>query len=71
MLQVPRLRAKTACLLFREQFETLVKDTRSALEVITTAVQQVGILMTPQCIKFKFVHNSGLWMHNTYKRNKN
>lgn len=40
-MQVPRLRAKTACLLFREQFDTLVKDTKSALEVIATAVHQV------------------------------
>ena len=48
-MQVPRLRAKTATLLFREQFETLVKDTKSALDVIATAVQQVSAGQTAVC----------------------
>ncbi|DBA90451.1 TPA: hypothetical protein ACH3X1_003718 [Trebouxia sp. C0004] len=39
--QVPRLRSKTAALIFREQFASLVKDTSSALEVIGEAVRQV------------------------------
>ncbi|KAL0042664.1 hypothetical protein WJX79_007254 [Trebouxia sp. C0005] len=39
--QVPRLRSKTAALIFREQFASLVKDTSSALEVIGNAVRQV------------------------------
>lgn len=39
--QVPRLRAKTAALVFREQFDSLVKDISSAMNVIRSAVQQV------------------------------
>ena len=44
VMQVPRLRSKTAALIFREQFASLVKDTSSALEVIGNAVRQVGLL---------------------------
>lgn len=44
VMQVPRLRSKTAALIFREQFASLVKDTLSALEVIGNAVRQVGLL---------------------------
>lgn len=40
-VQVPRLRAKTAALVFREQFDSLVKDISSAMNVIRSAVQQV------------------------------
>ena len=40
-IQVPRLRAKTAALIFREQFDSLVKDISSAMDVIRSAVQQV------------------------------
>ncbi|KAL3144292.1 hypothetical protein ABBQ32_004056 [Trebouxia sp. C0010 RCD-2024] len=39
--QVPRLRAKTAALIFREQFDSLVKDISSAMHVIRSAVQQI------------------------------
>lgn len=56
-MQVPRLRAKTAALLFREQFETLVKDTKSALDVIATAVQQVGANQWPVCTRQVAKHN--------------
>ena len=43
-VQVPRLRSKTAALIFREQFDSLLKDTSSALDVIGHAVHQVYAL---------------------------